>query len=281
MNKKRRRLVIAGVLVLLIPASLFIFDDNRLVVAEYEVADTKIPASFDGFKFVQVSDFHNHAIDYSNGSIIDSIKAEAPDIILITGDFIDELTRDLTKIQAFFSGLDDYLILYENGNHDIRSPQYDELPALFHEYGVIDVSGSRYDLDNGEDRLSFIGVAQEEVDDEWGMLTVNLDPVLASHITPLLHDEDDYRIMLSHHPNFYTEAAALGMDLMLSGHYHGGHIRLFGTSPAAMIDEKFAGGHFTIDEMEMIVSRGTGSGIFPVRINCPSEIIAITLKTAV
>jgi predicted MPP superfamily phosphohydrolase len=96
----------------------------------------------------------------------------------------------------------------------------------------------------------------------------------------LLDDEDDYRILLSHHPNFYSEAADLGMDLMLSGHYHGGHVRLFDWNPAAWIDEKFAGGQSRIEDMELIVSRGAGSGLFPIRINCPAEIVAITLKKA-
>ncbi len=281
MKKKYKRLITVGVIILLVPASLLICDDNRLVVTRYDVTSDNLPPSFDGFTIVQVSDFHNEAIDYSNANIIESIVGVDPDIILITGDFIDETTRNFAKIEAFLTGLEDYLILYENGNHDIHARLYDDFLALLGAHGVINVSGGRYALTRGADQLSFIGVEQAEVDDDWGMFTVNIDPVLTQHVAPLLDESDDYRVLLSHHPNFYAEAATLGMDLMLSGHYHGGHMNLFGWSPVNMIDEKFSGGQFDVQGMELVVSRGAGSGLFPIRINCPSEIVVITLKTSV
>ncbi len=278
MKKLSKQLIIVTVCIAMIPATLFVFDSNKLQTTRYDIYSEKLPGSFDGFKIVQVSDFHNEAIEYPNVNIIDAINQEDPDVIVLTGDFIDEYTKNLTKIEAFLSGLADYVILYENGNHDIRADLYDEFRLMLATYGGIDISGDRYTFNNGEDQLAFIGVDQTFVDDKWGPFTINIDPVLYPHIHPLLDEADDFRILSSHHPDFYHEAASLGFDVMLSGHYHGGHIRLLDWSPINWIDKTYDGGHFKSEDMNLIVSRGAGSGFFPIRINADAEIVSLTLK---
>jgi len=279
MKKKRLRrwLIFLGVIAL-IPTTLFIFDSNKLQVTEYEIITDKLPLPFDGFKIVQVSDYHNEAIEYANANIIDTIIAQSPDIIVLTGDFIDEYTKNLDRITQFIDGLSSIPIYFENGNHDIRAPLYTDLLTLFEDRGVVDLSGKAQRIELGGHWLSLFGVEQTEVDDHWGPWNMNIDPVLAPHLTPLLEETDEYRILLSHHPDFYSEAETLGFDLMLSGHYHGGHIRLFDWSPINWLDEKFGGGHFMINDMDLIVSRGAGSGFFPIRINADAEIVIITLS---
>ena len=278
MKKKRLRrwLIFLGVIAL-IPTTLFIFDSNKLQVIEYDVVSDKLPLPFDGFKIVQVSDYHNEAIEYANANIIDTIIDQNPDIIVLTGDFIDEYTKNLERITQFIEGLSSIPIYFENGNHDIRAPLYADMLTLFEDRGVVDLSGKAHRIELGGHSLSLFGVEQTEVDDHWGPWNNTTDPVLASHLSPLLDDADEYRVLLSHHPDFYAEAETLGFDLMLSGHYHGGHIRLFDWSPINWLDEKYGGGHFKIDEMDLIVSRGAGSGFFPIRINADAEIVSLTL----
>ena len=278
MKKRWRRWLIFLGVIGLIPATLFIFDSNDLAVSEYEVVSDKLPLAFDGFKIVQISDFHNEAIEYANVNIIETVLAQDPDLIVLTGDFIDEYTKNLDRVTQLIEGLNTFPILFENGNHDIRAALYDDLLDLFVDKGVIDISGQSYNHEFGGSSITFIGVEQTEVDDRWGPWSMNIDPVLAPHITPLLNPTDEYRILLSHHPDFYTEASTLGIDLMLSGHYHGGHIRMFGWSPINWLDDKYGGGHFIIDDMDLIVSRGAGSGFFPIRINTDAEIVSITLS---
>ncbi len=279
MKKRHRRLIIGLVIVTLLPVTLFLLDSNKLVVTRYEVTRPDLPLSFDGYKIVQVSDFHNEALDYANQNIIEAIVDENPDIIVLTGDFIDEYTKNLDRVTAFLIGLASYPILYENGNHDIRASQYPAFLDLLDTHGVINISGARHTVTRSDDKLAFIGVEQTDVEGYWGFKAseaVVLEPSIGS----LLNTDDDFTILSSHHPDFYNEAATLGVDLMLSGHFHGGHIRLFNWSPAKLLDETFAGGHFNVGMMDFIVSRGAGSGFLPIRINCDAEIVTITLKHA-
>ena len=278
MKKKLRRWLIFFGVIALIPASLFIFDSNKLQVTEYTISSDKLPNEFDGFKIVQLSDYHNEAINYRNANIIETIVDQSPDLIVITGDFIDEYTKNLDRIETLLNGLSSIPILYENGNHDIRASLYEDLLTMLDTNSIPNISGGRYDITRGSNKITFFGVEQTEVDDHWWPLSMNIDPVLTPHLYPLLDPEDSFRVLLSHHPDFYSEAASLGFDVMLSGHYHGGHIRMFDWSPINWLDDKYGGGQFKVDQMDLIVSRGAGSGFFPIRINADAEIVSITLE---
>ncbi len=280
MKKTHKRLLIGTAIVLVLPATLFIFNSRRLVVTSFDVLSDELPASFDGYTIVQISDFHNQAIEYANTSIIEAVTSATPDIIVLTGDIIDERTNNLDRLEALFTGIGAYPTYYANGNHDIRAPLYEEFLTLLDSHGVVNLSGARETLTRGAQTVAIIGVEQTHVDDYWGFNT-RTDPVITSHITPLIEAEDDFKILLSHHPEFHEEAAALGIDVMFSGHYHGGHVRLFDWSFAHLFDEKYGGGSFDVSGMRLIVNRGAGNGTIPFRINCDAEIVAVTLKRPV
>jgi len=267
-----------GVLVLaLIVFSLLVLDSSIVVITEYIIESAKIPLAFDGFKIVQISDFHDRKIsEYDDMSIAEQIANVEPDIIVITGDLIDERTKNLDNIYAVFSELDAYPIYYENGNHDIRSPMYLDWLTMMDELGIVDVSGSKVTLTRGDDTISLIGIEQTYVDDVWGL--DNEENAISGHIEPLLSESDQFRLLLSHHPNFYQEASDLGIDMMLSGHFHGGHIQIFGWTPLNWFDPYYKGGSFDIEGMSLIVSKGVGDGFIPIRIGCDAEIVAITLN---
>ncbi len=90
---------------------------------------------------MQVSDYHNEAIQYANANIIDTIIDQNPDIVVLTGDFIDEYTKNLERITQLIDGLSSIPIYFENGNHDIRAPLCADMLALFEDKGVVDLSG--------------------------------------------------------------------------------------------------------------------------------------------
>jgi len=274
MRKLYKNLIIITIVVAVVPLCLAMVNSDNLVVTSYEVSHENIPVSFDGFKIVQISDYHNKAIEYGNVSIIDAIVEEDPDIIVITGDFIDEYMKDLSRIELLLNGLSAYPIYYENGNHDIRSEFYDEFLTMIDDMGIENVSGRKLTIERGVDAISLIGVEQTLVDDKWGLH--NEPNAIGGHITPLI--ADNFTVLLSHHPNFYQEASDIGVDLMLSGHFHGGHIRVFDWTPLGWLDPYYGGGHFDISGMDLVVSKGAGNGFIPLRIGCEAEIVVITLN---
>ena len=274
-----KRLATGVIVLALIVFSLLLLDSPAVVITEYVIESAKIPLAFDGFKIVQISDFHDRKVSENDDvSIAAQIASINPDIIVITGDLIDERTKNLDNIHAVFSELNEFPIYYENGNHDIDSPMYAEWLTMMDEVGIVNVSGSKVALARGADTISLFGVEQTHVDDKWGLH--NEEDAIGGHIAPLLSEQDQYRLLLSHHPNFYQEAAELGIDMMLSGHFHGGHVQVFGWTPLDWFDPYYGGGSFDIEGMSLVVSKGVGDGFIPIRIGCDAEIVSITLNHA-
>ena len=101
-------------------------------------------------------------------------------------------------------------------------------------------------------------------------------------IKSLQNESDDFTVLLSHRPELFDVYAESGMDLVFSGHAHGGQVRLplVGglMAPNQGFFPKYDAGQFTEDDTTMIVSRGVGNSIIPVRINNPPEVVVVELK---
>lgn len=239
-----------------------------------------LPPAFDGFRIVQISDIHleQYTEEWFLSDVIARVNALNPDLLLITGDFVSrgplavemsyiaasrcaELLRGLTCPQRFG-------IL---GNHDanvgsriVRDHlENNGLPVLVNQFVPIERSGQRIYL-SGLDDYSYgepnLAIAVPEKPDA---------PVI------LMVHEPDYAVNIANHRRGPL------VDLILSGHTHGGQIRLPGLRPLALppFGKLFPEGHFRIGpKLQLYVNRGIGTVGVPFRFNCPPEITVATLR---
>jgi predicted MPP superfamily phosphohydrolase len=226
-----------------------------------------------GFRFVHLSDLHLRG-SWSKGydQLIERFEATPPDLLLITGDFIDDkhdhrpglatLRKLLPRLR---SRLGTYGIL---GNHDVDVVQ----PYLL-DLGVRLINGTRAVLESG-------GGATLELIGFPGLARTDLDAHFVSRQPP--RPPGALRIVLSHYPDQFRRARPLAPDLFLAGHTHGGQICLPGGWPILTHDKmprRHAKGVHRLDDSWLIVSRGLGFTGIPVRLYCPSEVAEFTLTT--
>lgn len=275
---KRSSCAVSAV-ILLFMIGWIIWGNTALELNTYTVASERIPAAFDGFRIVQISDFHNAAIGKDNEKLLALLQRSQPDVIAITGDFVDSrntnmeialhLAEEAMKIAPCF---------YVAGNHEARIPEYPEFKQELFALGVAVLEDERMEYHINEDSISIIGVNDPLFDAD------NLSGSAADMVQDKLQQmvkEDSYTVLLSHRPELFDVYVENHMDLVFSGHAHGGQFRipfvggLF--APNQGFFPTYDAGMFTENGTNMIVSRGIGNSIFPFRINDRPELILIEL----
>lgn len=254
--------------------------DNRLEITDYKIKSKKIPKAFDGFKIVQISDFHS---DNFPGISV-TIKDLKPDIIVSTGDLADDdgsylpavrLCESLTSIAPMYA---------VTGNHDLWRSDYQKFEDETKKTGVKTLHDERIYLKKGDKKIGLCGI-----DDPFSMVKENIMDNLSRSLGQL-KKTSCFDILLFHRANLLYELKHHGFDLILAGHMHGGQVRLpWGSglfSPTSsmasgenMLFPKYFGGYYTYKDTQMIVNRGLGNPMIIPRIFNRPEITVITLKS--
>lgn len=282
MTKKRRRhrrltLRVFGVILILIAALIAwaAIDSRNIDVTRFTVSGA--PEAFSGFKIAQISDLHNAEFGTDNQKLIDILKSEAPDAIVITGDLIDA-RRTNTEIAESFARrcMEIADCYYVPGNHEARlGDTYDAFESALIADGVNVLRNGSVRIRKGMDAIRIVGVDDPAFAKASDTIT-NLDAALEAL------SSDDFTILLAHRPELIDEYSKWGIDLVLSGHAHGGQIRLPGIgglyAPGQGFFPKYTSGNYTVGDTEMIVSRGIGNSAFPLRVNDRPEVVIVTLK---
>ena len=282
MTKKRRRhrrltLRVFGVILILIAALIAwaAIDSRNIDVTRFTVSGA--PEAFSGFKIAQISDLHNAEFGTDNQKLIDILKSEAPDAIVITGDLIDA-RRTNTEIAESFARrcMEIADCYYVPGNHEARlGGTYDAFESALIADGVNVLRNGSVRIRKGMDAIRIVGVDDPAFAKASDAIT-NLDAALEAL------SSDDFTILLAHRPELIDEYSKWGIDLVLSGHAHGGQIRLPGIgglyAPGQGFFPKYTSGNYTVGDTEMIVSRGIGNSAFPLRVNDRPEVVIVTLK---
>lgn len=270
MRRKHIRIAVFALCIAAIAAGL-VYGNRHLVTTEYTVQIAALPPAFVGFRIVQLSDLHNAEFGKDNKRLIEQVRRAKPDIIAITGDFVDSRRTDCAVSVALARTLATLCpVYYVTGNHEERlSAQtqksfYRDLSAA----GVTLLHDKAETLTRAGATLSLIGIWESSL---WGDTLSTL-----IEKTP-----NTVHIVLAHPPHrlrFYAEAKA---ELVLCGHAHGGQIRLpfLGglVAPGQGFLPDYTDGVYTRDGTQMVVSRGLGNSIFPLRVfNCP-EIVVVNL----
>lgn len=244
---------------------------NPLVVTNYTYTSSKIPESFDGYRILQISDFHCQDFGTQESDLIQAIRDTNPDIIVFTGDSIDD-EHPIDNYAHLLEGIHDLApIYYINGNHE-----YDKLAPLaesltLHEkYGVVDLNDASVILTRENDSILLSGLDFRKT-----MQNLRNDITYAN--------TSYFNILLYHGTDKFDGIAPYNYDLVLSGHTHGGIVRLpfiggIITNQKELFP-KYDSGIFTVGHSTMISSCGLGDAAIP-RFHNPRELVCITLHSS-
>lgn len=282
-----RALVLAALALALLAALLLAgnaWANARVWNARVEIRDEKIPAAFDGFVLCQVSDVHNEARGEGNAALLRALREAAPDLICITGDFLDSRRTDLDFALELAGQLAEIApAVYVTGNHEARRMDLSALEAGLAARGVQVLRDDWTPLARGGEEIALIGLDDPgfAAGEGW-TLTEGLDQTQARLSALLAQAGDRFSLVLSHRPELLPAYAEAGADLVLSGHAHGGQVRLPGIgglfAPGQGILPRLTSGVHARGETRLVVSRGLGNSSFPWRVFNPPEIVTVTLR---
>ena len=281
-REKRMHRVFALAAVFVILAAICLWQNSSIVVSEHDYESLKVPGSFDGFKIVQVSDLHNKMFGQGQSRILREIEGLEPDIIVVTGDLIDRRKFNLEAAMFIINGAMEIApVYYVSGNHEAWSGKYDETISSLSEAGVFVIDGSSIEVSKGQDSIRITGSPNPDLFS--GSLSENGKYVKLNKELNQLKQHEGLNILLAHHPELFGIYSQNGFDLTFAGHAHGGQFRipflggLF--APDQGLFPEYSSGRYVKGNSTMIVSRGLGNSIFPIRINNPPEIISVNLKS--
>ena len=202
--------------------------------------------------------------------IFERVAAWAPDLVCLGGDLVDRQPGQILPLGKAVSLLNPPMGMFAvPGNHDLYTePDLELWCATLQEHGVQVLHNEGRRLRRGDASLWLAGV------DDLGQGEPNLPPAIEEA------EEEEPILLLSHHPDLFSEASYCGVDLTLAGHTHGGQITLAGYSPLRHSLLGYWKGHYHDDGAQLYVGSGAGTTILPLRIGSPGEVPLITLRTA-
>lgn len=258
-------------------------------VTRYEIKSEKLNNLTESVRIVVLADLHNHVYGNDNDILVKAIEKEKPDMILVAGDLmVAKPDKDFSSTLSLLKRLSgSYPIYYGMGNHEYRLKIYPERYQDMYEHYFRELKKFNiHILDNKNMEIhiknTVINIFGLEIDKEYykRLTTMNLPN---NYMESLLGSskEKEYNILLAHNPNYFNAYAIWGADLTLSGHIHGGLVRLpfLGgvVSPQVEFFPKYDSGLFYEEEKIMVLSSGLGTHTINVRVNNPAELISIEL----
>ena len=280
MVKKRWAAVIIALLLILLV--LWIFWANKaLEVTEYELKNEKIPDSFSGFRIAQISDLHNDTFGENNSKLLDLLRNTEPDIIVITGDLVDSRRTDYSVGLDFAQrALEIAPVYYVAGNHESRLAEHDTFQQELKTAGITVLDNRKVILTRNDQTISLLGVYDPHFFDDWE--PGNENQIIYMAVSQIQDPSDGYTVLLSHRPDLLDAYEKAGVDLVFSGHAHGGQFRIPIIGGLYGPDEgwfpKFDAGRLEKGNTTLIISRGLGASVIPLRFNNRPEIVVATLR---
>lgn len=257
---------------------LFVWGSNNWVqTTEYTISSEKLPAAFDGKKVVQISDLHNAMFGKNQKSLIAKIEKAQSDIIFITGDLIDSNRYDLDTALILVDAMVEMSEVYfVTGNHEVAVNKYDEIKAALIERGVIVLENEAVNWEVDGEIVQIAGIHDPLMDMYFRDEQYTRDALDTAALN------DDFTLLLAHRPEQLAVYADNRIDVVFSGHAHGGQIRIPGLggvfAPGQGWFPKMTEGIFENKDTQLVLSRGLGNSGFPLRILNLPEIVSVTLE---
>ena len=280
--KKKKFIFLAVVAIVLVALVIGIaWGNTALELNTYTVTSSKLPQSFDGYRIAHVSDLHNAEMGKNNEKLLTMLRDADPDMIAITGDLVDSRNTDIeVALQFVREAVKIAPCYYVTGNHEARISEYDELKAGMEAAGVTVLEDAQTEISLTGEFIRLIGVNDPSYQTDY--LFGDAKTVMNTKLEELHTEQDRFTILLSHRPELFETYVDHDLDLVLSGHAHGGQFRLpfVGglVAPNQGFFPEYDAGLYSMNHTNMIVSRGIGNSILPFRFNNRPEVIIIELK---
>jgi len=255
--------------------------NNSIVVTTYKVASAKLPDGFDSYRIVQLSDLQSKEFGKEQRPLIRKVDKLDPDVIVFTGDLVDQVHYDGEASLKLMEGLVKIAPVYfVRGNHEQASREYEELEERLLALGIHIMKNAHEDIPLGDGAIRLIGVD----DPTYNRQGDGDADKMNAHLAEALADADGsypFTLLLSHRTELFPVYAENGIDLSLTGHAHGGQIRIpfkggvF--SPGQGMWPEWTEGMHEIGDSAMIVNRGLGNSSFPLRLFNQPEIVVVEL----
>lgn len=285
MNRNKKKIIIISIIFAVLAAiSVWIaWGNSALMVNEISVTSDELPQSFSGYKIAQVSDLHNAQFGKDNEKLIEKLNECEPDIIVLTGDLIDSYHTNIDVSISFAEkAVQIAPTYYVTGNHEARIDGLSEFLKRLEDKGVTVLQNESVTLNNENERITLLGVSDPSFQADY--LFVDEKTVTDSAVSDLMNGTEGYTVLLSHRPEMFDVYVKNNVDLVLTGHAHGGQFRLpfFGglVAPGQGLFPKYDSGLYTMNGTNMIVSRGIGNSIIPFRVNNRPEIVMVELNSS-
>ncbi len=275
--KRNKRIILslcAVILILLI--AWIVWGNTALEINEYTVLSDEIGDGFDGYRIAHISDLHNTYIE----KLIPMLEGTNPDLIAITGDLIDSRKTDMdTALDFVNEAIKIAPCYYVTGNHESRIPEYDQFKTALTELGVVVLDNRAIEIESVGDVITLIGIDDPMFESDY---TLDMTaPIIHTKLQNISYNSG-FNVLLSHRPDTFDVYVQNDLDLVLSGHAHGGQFRLPLVGGIYTIDQglfpEYDSGIHIEENTHMIVSRGIGNSVIPFRINNRPEIIIVELS---
>ncbi|MBC2582440.1 metallophosphoesterase [Clostridium sp. DJ247] len=268
--------------VLIVGAFFLYYQNNSIGVTNIDLELEKLPQGFDGLKIVHLSDLHSKMFGKNQHKLVSKVRKVEPEIIFITGDIVDSKHYEE---QPALKLIDEIIgiapIYYVTGNHEFWSGRFSSLEKKLQERGVRILRDTKVNLERNGNKVEIIGVddpvekTNQQYDDEEKFLVGELQKALEGS------EQQNFKILLAHRPELLSIYAKYNIDLIFSGHAHGGQVRLpfIGgvIAPNQGLMPKYTSGKYNEGNSIMIVSRGLGNSIIPQRLFNRPEIVVVKL----
>lgn len=280
MERKTKIIILISILLLFLVCLYLYYENNYLQVSNYTIESDKIPKDFNKFKIVHISDFHNTKSKKLKDNLIKEIKNNKPNIIALTGDLIDANKTDIDIVISFIKKINNIApIYYVTGNHEASINDYDELKEKLENNKVIVIDDNVEKLKVNDKEINIIGINDPQMShNDYSQDSV----IVKDKLNLIQYNKNNFSILLSHRPELIKTYAEYSFDLVLSGHAHGGQIRIpfIGglVAPNQGLFPRYTSGIYEMVNTKMIVSRGIGNSILPFRINNRPELVVIELN---
>jgi predicted MPP superfamily phosphohydrolase len=263
-------------------ALFLVWQNNDIVITRHNYINNKLSNNFEGFNILHISDLHNKNF---YGRLTNKIKGLSPDIIVITGDLIDRRKTNVDLAVKFVSEIIKIApVYYVTGNHEQLSENYKELEKELKKIHVIIMDNFYTKINYKGSEIGLAGVADPAIiQNEKTYLPENNKNYMKSTLQNLNQNLiTDFNILLSHRPEHFEIYKEFNIDMVFSGHAHGGQIRIpfFKgiLSPNQGFFPKYSEGIHREGITSMFVSRGLGNSLFPFRIFNRPELIVVILS---
>jgi predicted MPP superfamily phosphohydrolase len=265
------------IIAVLISICWIFYENKNIQVHELIVKSENLPEDFVGYKIAHISDLHNAEFGNDNTRLLSLIKDSSPDIIVVTGDIIDSRRTNTQIARDFINNASEIApVYYVTGNNEARVSEENRIDNVELNDNITILHNKDVFLQKGKSEIQIIGA------DDPDYMAVTYSEDYMNYELEKYNNSKYFKILLSHRPELFDVYVNSNIDIVFSGHAHGGQFRfpfiggLY--APHQGLFPEYDSGLYTENNTNLVVSRGLGNSIFPFRINNPPEIIIVTLE---